>query len=283
MKLTHILSVLFLGVSLNLKAQIELPALSPLQKIEQTVGLSTITVKYSRPYLKGRTIFGGLEKYGELWRTGANRSTKVTFSDEVVIDGKKVKAGTYSLITRPNIKEWEVYFYTELQHWGVPDDFSLEKVAASIKVPVSKTSKTVDMLTISIENITPFQADMTVSWENTKVEIPIQTTTSDIINKKIEERLAGPDMGDYYLAAKFKLSEGVDLVQATEWINKSIDMSSDKPVFWTYQLLAEIQAARGMKQEALKTAEKALSMAKAGENNDFYINQINAFIQKTKS
>ncbi len=266
--------LLILLLPLCMEAQIKLPALSPLQKIEQTVGLSTISVEYSRPYRKGRTIFGGLETYGELWRTGANRSTKVTFSDDVLINETVVPAGTYALITRPEKSVWDIYLYEELQHWNVPDDFSMEKVKASMRVPSSTLSETIEMLTISVENITPFSADLVIKWENTQVALPIQMTTSSLIDAQIEDRLAGPDMGDYYLAAKFKLLEGKDLNQATEWIKKSIALSMDEPVFWTYQLLAEIELARGNKHDALESAQRALEIAESGENNAFWLAQI---------
>ena len=272
---------LLLLLNFYIQAQIDLPRLSPLQKIEQTVGLSQITVEYSRPYTKGRKIFGGLEAFGKVWRTGANRSTKVTFSDDIIFGDSLVTAGTYSLLTKPNKESWKIYLYPELQHWGVPADFSMNKVTASTSVPTGKTLAFVEQLTISLENITPFQCEMIISWENTSVAVPIKVTTDKIIGAKIEEKLAGPDFGDYYLAAKFKLISNQDLEQGLEWINKSIELSSDDPQFWTYQLQAEIYYAMGEKKKAVLIGEKALSMAKV-EESKFFTKQIEDLLKSWK-
>lgn len=107
--------------TLSLEAQINTPAPSPFSKLEQKVGLTDVSVEYSRPSMRGRKIFGGLEEYGELWRTGANARTKITFSDDVKIAGQTLKAGSYSLYTKPGQQSWEIFFYTEADGGGYPE------------------------------------------------------------------------------------------------------------------------------------------------------------------
>ena len=107
------LLVAIFATSLITYAQIQTPAPSPFTKVEQTVGLTDVTLEYSRPNMRGRTIFGDLVPHGEVWRTGANQRTKITFSDDVVIAGQTLKAGTYAIFTKPSEKSWEVYFYTD--------------------------------------------------------------------------------------------------------------------------------------------------------------------------
>ncbi len=108
-------------------AQIQTPQPSPYQKIEQTVGLSTVTVEYSRPSMKGRKIFGGLVPYDKLWRTGANRNTIVSFSDDVKIGSTTLKAGNYAIFTKPNPQSWEIYFYSDTNNWGTPQKWDESK------------------------------------------------------------------------------------------------------------------------------------------------------------
>src|SRR5690554_5833761 len=122
--------------SLAIQAQIQTPQASPFQKIEQKVGLTDVTLEYSRPSMKGRTIVGGLVPYDEIWRTGANENTKITFSNDVEIGGQTVNAGTYAIYTKPSASSWEVYFYSDSNNWGNPEKWDEGKVAAKVTAPV---------------------------------------------------------------------------------------------------------------------------------------------------
>jgi len=136
------------------RAQISYMHLSPLQTIEQRAALTDIKVVYSRPHLRGRTIFGGLEPWDKIWRTGANRNTKVTFSQPVMVGDTKVPIGTYALLTKPGKTEWEIYFYKELTHWEVPDPWKEDQVAATLTVVPETTERTVQRLTFTIDDMT---------------------------------------------------------------------------------------------------------------------------------
>jgi len=131
-----LLSLFVVALSTNITAQLKTPAPSPSSKIEQKVGLTDVTVEYSRPSMKGRAVFGNLVPYGKLWRTGANQNTKVTFSDDVTIDGKTLKKGTYAVYTKPGKDAWEVLFYSDTNNWGTPQNWDDAKVAVSTTAKV---------------------------------------------------------------------------------------------------------------------------------------------------
>lgn len=122
----------------SVQAQIETPQPSPSATLEQKVGLTDITIEYSRPGVKGRKVFGGLVPYGDLWRTGANKNTIVTFSTDATVDGQTLKAGSYALFTKPGETSWDVYFYTDTENWGTPQNWDESKVAAKTTVELLK-------------------------------------------------------------------------------------------------------------------------------------------------
>ena len=130
------LFICIVALTASTNAQVKTPAPSPAQKIDQTVGLTDVSLEYSRPAMRGRTIFGGLVPYDKLWRTGANANTKITFSDAVEIGGKNLEAGTYAVYTKPNAEQWEVYFYSDASNWGTPQEWDETKVAAKVKAKV---------------------------------------------------------------------------------------------------------------------------------------------------
>jgi len=141
--------------SLGANAQIETPAPSPFQKIEQKVGLTDVTLEYSRPSVKGRKVFGGLVPYGKLWRTGANANTKITFSDDVTIGGSSLKAGTYAIFTKPSASNWEVIFYSDATNWGTPSEekWDDKKVAATVTAPAYPMPMSVETFTMTFDDL----------------------------------------------------------------------------------------------------------------------------------
>ena len=124
-----ILFVFALALTVSVNAQIETPQPSPFSTVEQKVGLTDVTLEYSRPNMRGRAIFGDLVPYGKVWRAGANRNTVITFSDDVTIDGTTLKAGSYAIYIIPSEKSWEVIFYTDTNNWGNPQEWDDSKVA----------------------------------------------------------------------------------------------------------------------------------------------------------
>ncbi len=259
----------FVGLTaLAINAQLVTPAPSPASTLKQTVGLTEVTVEYSRPSMRGRTIFGDLVPYGKLWRTGANARTKVTFSDDVMIGDTSLKAGSYALLTIPNANQWEVIFYTEYQAGGAPAELDEGKVAARVISEVMKMPMDVQSFTITIDDITTGSAMLGILWEKDYVGVKFEVPTDDKVNASIDKVMNGPGFGDYYAAATYYLSEGKDIAKAKEWIDKAMSMN-DKPRFWQLRQQSLIYAAAGDKDGAINLAKKSLADAEASGNADY--------------
>ena len=252
----------------TIEAQIKTPAPSPFQKIEQKVGLTDVTLEYSRPAMRGRTIFGGLVPYGELWRTGANSNTKITFSDDVEIGGKTLEAGSYAIYTKPSAKSWEVMFYTDSDNGGTPDVWDDGKVAASVSAQVYPMPMPVQSFTMTFDDLTNDSANLGMIWENVYVAVPIKFHTDKAVSASIDNVMNGPSDRDYYSAAVYYLESGKDINKAKTWIDKAISMR-EKPAFWYHRQQSLIYAKAGDKKGAVKAAKKSLKLAKEAGNDDY--------------
>ncbi len=262
--------ILFLAISvlftLSMEAQIKAPQPSPVGKITQTVGLTEINIEYSRPSMKGRKIFGGLVPYNELWRTGANASTKVTFSENVKIAGQELKKGTYAIFSIPGEKEWTIIIHKNLDHWGT-DDYKQEEDVFRLMVKPVSLSAPVESFTMSVDNLKNASCEITMAWEKTSVSIPVSLSTDDAMVSSIKKAMDGPSAGDYYAAARYYHEENKDAKQALEWVNKSLEKGGEK--FWILRLKALLQAKTGDFAGAIATAERSSELAKKEENADY--------------
>lgn len=267
MKKSILFSVVAL-LSFTLSAQIETPQPSPAAKVWQTVGLTEVTVDYSRPSMRGRTIYGDLVPYNKLWRTGANAYTKITFDKDVTIGESAVKAGTYSIFSKPGESNWEVFFYTDTQGGGTPREWDDAKVVAKATVPVYKMEMPVETFTITIDDVTSNGANIGFIWENVYVGVPFGVGTDAEVVKGIEKVMAGPSAGDYYQAAVYYASEGKDIGKAKEWMDKAMAMTKE-PRYWQLRQQSLIQAKAGDKKGAIATAKKSLAGAEEAGNMDY--------------
>lgn len=260
---------LILGMSASVNAQVKTPQPSPAAKVEQTVGLTDISIAYSRPGVKGREIFGNLVPFGEVWRTGANKAVQFSTSTSIKFGGKDVPAGNYALYTVPKKDEWDVILYEETENWGTPGTWVDSLEAARVTVKTKGLTENVESFTISIDNILKgTTADLNISWAKTKVTVVIEAPTNEIAAKSIETTMAGPSSGDYYSAASFYLESGKDLKQAHTWIKKAVEMRGEE-AFWMLRKQSLIEAALGMKKEAIATATRSMNSADKAGNNDY--------------
>jgi hypothetical protein len=250
-------------------AQIKTPAPSPLGKLSQEVGLMKIDLEYSRPSAKGRKIYGELVPFGEMWRTGANASTKVSVSDDVKVAGMPVPKGTYALYTIPGEREWTVIFYKNTSFGGVPDaaDFKEEDVQARVTVPSTPIRDLVETFTLNVNNLRNTGADLEITWEYTKVVVPIMVDTDSKVLKAIETTMAGPSAGDYNAAARYYFEEKKDMAQALAWVDKALEKGGER--FWILRLKANILAELGRYKDAVAVAEKSTELAKKDGNQDY--------------
>lgn len=267
MKKLLLLCVAVLAFVASASAQIKTPAPSPSCKISQEVGLIKVDVDYSRPSAKGRKVFGELVPFGEIWRTGANSATKLTFSDDVMLGGNKVAKGTYALYTIPMEKEWTIIIYKNTTLGGNLKEVKDDELAAKFNVPSARLNDAVESFNIDFDNLRNAGGDMILSWEKTKVVIPITLDTDAKVLADIKKVMAGPDAGAYYAAGRYYFEEKKDMKQALEWVNKSLEMGGDK--FWILRMKSQIQAELNMYKDAVATAEKSLELAKADGNMDY--------------
>jgi len=257
------------AVTFTVNAQIETPQPSPSQKMEQKVGLTDVTVEYSRPSMRGRTVFGNLVPYGKLWRTGANQNTMVTFSTDVMIGGKTVKAGSYAIFTTPNKDNWEVVFYSDTNNWGTPQNWDESKVAAKVTAEVYDIPMDIETFTISFDDLTNDSAVLGIMWEKVYVGVKIEVPTDKKVSAAIEKVMNGPSADDYYAAARYYLESGKDINQAVVWMDKAIEMTKDNPRFWWLRQQSLIKAKAGDKKGAIKAAKASLEGAEKAGNADY--------------
>jgi len=254
-----------------LNAQVKTPQPSPHSTLTQVVGLTEVTVDYSRPSAKGRIIFGDLVPFGNLWRTGANYNTTISFSEDIVINGTTLKKGKYAIFTTPKAEKWEVIFYTDSDNWGTPENWDTNKVAVLVNaIPVALNSST-ESLTISVGNLTNDSDTLDIAWEKTMVSVKFDVPTQKAALASIEKALAGPTAGDYFSSAQYFYQSNVDLNKALEYVNKAILMTKageDIP-FWYLRQKSLIQAKLGDKVGAIATANLSLAAATKAKNNDY--------------
>ena len=250
-------------------AQIQTPASSPFTKIEQKVGLTDVTLEYSRPNMRGRTIFGDLVPYGQLWRLGANANTKITFSDDVTVGGKTLKKGSYAIYAIPNKDSWEVIFYSDASNWGTPEKWDESKVAAKVNAEMYPMPMKIETLTMTFDDLTSNSATLGILWENTYAGVKFEVPTDKLVSSAIEKTMQGPGANDYYAAAVYYLQEGKDINQAKTWIDKAITMAGDKAAFWQLRQQSLIYAKAGDKKGAIAAAKKSLAAAEAAGNKDY--------------
>lgn len=265
-KITLLLSALF--VCAITYAQVTAPAASPFSKIEQQVGLTDVTVEYSRPSMKGRTIFGDLVPYGRVWRTGANTRTKITFSNDVMVNGKELKKGSYGLLTIPNANQWDIVFYTEADGGGAPRQLDDSKVALRFSVNPVVTSMAKETFTIEIGNLSNGGASMFLIWDKLMVPFSFTVPTDSQVMASIDKTMSGPSAMDYYTAAMYFYDEGKDIKKAKDWIDKSF-VGIDNPPFWQLRNKSLIYAKAGDKQGAIAAAKQSLEAAKKAGNDDY--------------
>ncbi|NND09075.1 MAG: DUF2911 domain-containing protein [Saprospiraceae bacterium] len=253
----------------DLSAQIKTPAASPSAKVMQTVGLTDVTVEYSRPGKKGRDIFGGLVPYDEVWRLGANAATKITFSEDVVLGGKDVEAGAYAILAKPGKSNWTFMLYPyNSGNFGSYLQGGVEPITVMGEAGTMSGSETmIENFMISIDGMTSDGASIWFGWDNTFAALDLKVHTAKTVEKNIEQVMAGPHAGDYYNAASYYAAEGKNLEQALEWITKSVDMGNEK--FWVLRQKSLIEAKLGKKADAIASAKKSLELAKKANNMDY--------------
>ena len=264
-----------------ISGQIKTPQPSPTATITQKVGVSNISVEYSRPGAKGREIFGGLVSYGKMWRTGANKATKITFNENCVFGGAKIKKGSYSLFTIPGEKEWTVVLNKNTELWGV-GEYDEENQVCSIVAKAIDTKDFTESFTIDFGTFQSFSAIMSLKWANTKIDIKIESLEAKKLEKQYLELLTkGPSANDYYNGAKFFADNTSEYEMALEWINTAIKKRPD--AFWMQFHKARILKKMGNNKESISVAEGVIELAREKKDDYGYIKRSEDLIKSIKS
>ena len=237
--------------------RVEFPAASPASTLKQRVGLTDIEIVYSRPGMKGRVIFGGLVPYGEVWRTGANASTKISFTTPVKLNGSEVPAGKYALYTIPDEKEWTVIIHKDttasIFNYNQTNDLVRFKA-----VPV-KLAEPVETFTIDVNDIRDESATINLVWEKTRVPVKLEVDLVSTLVPQIEAVMAASgDRKPYYPAAMFYFDHGLDLQKASKWIDAAI---AERETYYIAHLKAKILAKLGDKEGAIAAAKRSTELA----------------------
>jgi hypothetical protein len=252
-----------LFMALPLQAQIEMPQPSPLATLNQKIGLMDATVSYSRPSARGRKVFGDLVPYGKVWRTGANKASTIEFTDSVKIGGVVVKRGKYAIFTIPNPDEWTIVLNSDWNQSGAGRyDASKNVVTLNVKPSIIPFSET---FTIDFNHLTTNTAEIEIFWETSKVSFGVETSVDEAVMKNIKNAL-NISAGSYFQAARYYYDTDRELPTALEWINKSISMEER---YWVVRQKALIEAKMGDMKSALKTAKRALDLAKEAGSDDY--------------
>lgn len=245
----------------------ELPQPSPSTHLEQRVGLTDITLDYSRPGVKDRVIFGDLVPFGSHWRAGANQNTKVTFSKPVTIANTNVAAGSYSLSMIPNKGTWTVILNTKTDMWGV-DGYNQEEDVLRTEV-TPQVIAPVETMRLSVENIGVSKADIVLDWSDVRIALPVELNTMELAMENIAKAITEnpEDWRVYRNAANFYNQNNIELGAALTYVEKVLELNADS--WYSYYLYAQVLSKNGRKKEAKKAANKALEMgrADAAKNN----------------
>lgn len=258
-------------LAFGLNAQITTPSASPSAELEQMVGLTEIEVEYSRPSAKGRTIFAadGLVPYGDIWRTGANSATKITFSDDVNVGGKDMPEGSYAILTKPMADQWEFMFFPyEKSSWSSYKD---QTPAATFTAKTMKSGRMVESFTIEFNDLRDESANLEFAWANTYVSVPVKVDADTKVMKDIEAALAGTTAREYYDAGSYYHKAGKDINQAYEWVHKGneMDQAAGTPRFWRLRREALILADMNRMGDAIQTATRSKELAMEAGNKDY--------------
>ena len=250
----------------DMQAQIQTPAASQPAKFETTVGLTKVTLEYSRPSKRGRVIYGDLVPFNALWRTGANKNSMITFSDNVKIGTTEVKGGTYAIFAKPGKTSWEIFFYNDTENWGTPEKWDDAKVVAKVTatpytIPMTET------FTLGVNNVSNSGFALEMLWDNVGVNVNIDVLSDMKVLNSINKVMSGPSANDYYNAARYYRESGKDLKQALTWMNKSIEMGNDQ--FYILRQKSLIEADMGNYKDAIATAKKSIEKSKEAGNNDY--------------
>ena len=259
---TLCLAILGLAGSVSAQNDLNLPDVSQAAEVKQRVALTDIAVKYHRPLVNGRKIWGGLVPYGKVWRVGANENTTIEFSDPVSVEGKPLDKGAYGLHMIPNQDSWTVIFSKTNTAWG---SYSYDQKEDALRVDVKPRplAENKEALEFDFEDLKPTSTAVTMKWEKLGVPFTVSINDSDQTLQNIRAQLKGRGQFTWQAldeGAQFCLTRKVNLDEALRWADASIQ---NEERFDNLSTKADILKALNRPDEAKTVWNRALEIAKA--------------------
>ncbi|MBC7872521.1 MAG: DUF2911 domain-containing protein [Ferruginibacter sp.] len=242
------------------------PQPSPTQTLKQNFGLSSIELSYSRPGVKGRTVFGDLVPYGKVWRTGANQATTITFGEDVMVGETKVPAGKYGLLTIPDASDWTIIISKQTDVTS-PDAYKQDQDVARFKAKPFPLPMSIETFTISVDDVKSSSCNVGIMWDRVYVMFPVSADVDSKVMKQIDNTM-NKDNKPYYSAAQYYFDNGKDMNLALAWVNKAVE-ATPKAQPWVHTLKTKILAKMGKKTEAIAAAKNAIQIATDTKFPDF--------------
>lgn len=268
----------FLASSSMAQDGLKLPALSPGATLHQEFSTSFIDISYNRPSARGRKVFGEVVPMNEIWRTGANASTKIKIGEDLIIGGMELKAGEYSLFTVPHNDDWEIIINKSLTNWGA-DGYNKELDAARFTVHPKMLAEPVQTFTINIGNIRLNRCTIDLAWEKTLISIPVIAKNEERIKTSIDKAINQPNI-PYSSAANYYLETNQNLDLALQYADKAIELNPK--AFYLYYLKARIAAKMGNRKLAMEAALKAIEYSKGSSFEAEYSRNADRLIKSLK-
>ncbi|SUI97779.1 Protein of uncharacterised function (DUF2911) [Sphingobacterium spiritivorum] len=253
------------ALAFGAQAQLKIPQPSSATEVTQAIGIHNVVLNYSRPNTNGRAIFGDLVPYGQVWRTGANTVSTLTFEEEVTVQGTKVPAGTYGIFTIPNKNEWTIILSKNSKQWGAYT-YKQEEDLVRFNVKPTTLANKVETFTISFDQVTTTSGVVSIAWDKVSVQFNIKVDQSKEILASIDQAMQG-EKKPYFQAALYYFNNNLDIKKAVEWVNIADQGNTEAP--WIKYWKSQILLKSGDKKGAAETAQQGIDMAKAGKNEEY--------------
>ncbi|WPU94944.1 DUF2911 domain-containing protein [Mucilaginibacter sabulilitoris] len=269
MRKTYLFLAIMLLACISFKSYAQVPRIpeaSSTQTIIQDFGLGKVTITYSRPNVKDRKIFGGIIPYGEVWRTGANAATTITFTEKIVIDGHSVPAGTYSLFSIPERNEWTIILNKTVKQWGA---YSYKQANDLLRFTVKsrRVNEKRETFTMQFVNTTTKSTDLYLVWDHTAAIIHMETDDDEKITANIDELMKGDRKPYYFNAIQYYYENNKDVDKALGWVAEAEKEEPKSSWFklWESRLLLR----KGNKAGAIAAAEAGIKLAKDSNDEEY--------------
>jgi len=237
------------------------PRPSPDATVTQHIGVTKISIDYSSPAVKDRKIWGDLVPFGQVWRTGANEATTITFTDAVSVNGNELAAGTYGIHSIPSANEWEIIFSKDTPIDG-SSTFDPKKEVLRIKAKPEE-HHFMERMTFLFTDVTDNSGNVNLLWEKLKVAFKVEVKTQELTLQKARDAFKWNQL---MAAATYSLEQNTNLEEGFKWIQASILISEN---YWNTRILAQYYSKMNKKSEAISTMEKAIELGGKMPNAPF--------------